>query len=177
MHRTEKLRKNLARFIIIASTALLLTLCVITFLQVFFRYVLNNALYWSEEAVRYAFVWITFIGFNLVVVKKTEMGVSFFSDFLPEKMRRIVDIASLSLILLFLGVFVWEGFVLALESTFILTIALQMPWTYVYLAAPTGGVFMILLYALRVVDICLGPESSGGEGKAQSCADEGRGAL
>ena len=37
-------------------------LVVVTFAQVVFRYLIGYSLYWSEEAARYLFVWISFLG-------------------------------------------------------------------------------------------------------------------
>ncbi len=51
--------ENLAEF---GAIALLLATAGIALLQVFCRYVLNQALAWPEEAVKFLFVWFVFLG-------------------------------------------------------------------------------------------------------------------
>ena len=50
-----------------AAVALLAVTVVIVVLQVFFRYVLNSSLSWSEEAARYLFIWAALLGFSSCV--------------------------------------------------------------------------------------------------------------
>ena len=47
-----------------AAVALLAITVVLVVLQVFFRYVLNSSLSWSEEAARYLFIWAAVLGFS-----------------------------------------------------------------------------------------------------------------
>ena len=36
-------------------------------LQVFFRFILNNSLSWSEELARYCFIWMHMLGTSLLI--------------------------------------------------------------------------------------------------------------
>ena len=46
------------------AVALLAVTVTLVILQVFFRYVLNSSLSWSEEAARYLFIWAAVLGFS-----------------------------------------------------------------------------------------------------------------
>jgi TRAP-type C4-dicarboxylate transport system permease small subunit len=151
MKFTDRCAAAVNKIAVFFTVSILIVLCVITFLQVIYRYVLNDPLSWSEEVVRYLLVWITFLGITLAVYKRTEMSVSFFTQLVPAKVNRFIDIVMTVIILAFLVLFTMEGFDFAFESMMILTIALQIPYTWINLAAPVGGVFMILLYSLRLI--------------------------
>ncbi|MEJ2134846.1 MAG: TRAP transporter small permease subunit [Desulfofustis sp.] len=47
-------------YLLLVGSTLVMVISIL--LQVFFRYVMNAPLYWSEEIARYAFVWLVFIG-------------------------------------------------------------------------------------------------------------------
>jgi len=64
--------------------------------QIFCRYVLNESIPWSEEVVRYLFIWMTFLGAAIVLREKQQIRVTYFLDLLPNKVRdRVKDIESL----------------------------------------------------------------------------------
>ncbi len=68
-----------------------MTLMVINIsLGVFFRYVLNNSLSWTEELGRYFMIWAGFLGMSLALKEDLHVSVLFFIDKLPPRMRRIV---------------------------------------------------------------------------------------
>ena len=101
--------KNLA----LADTTLAILLgviVVIMFAQVFFRYVLNNSLSWSEEIVRFLFIWLTFLGAALNIRDKWHIGVDFFVTRLPERWSRKIFLLGSVVLLLFLLFLVGGGF-------------------------------------------------------------------
>lgn len=50
-------------------TVMAIAMIVIGFMQVFFRFVLKSPLTWSEEMIRYIFVWTTFLGVPVGVAR------------------------------------------------------------------------------------------------------------
>ena len=143
---------------------LLSALCLITFLQVIMRYVFNAPLSWTEEMVRYLLIWVTFLGFGLAVHKRTEMSVSVLTDILPLKLKKGFEMGMTVVILLFLSIFVFKGFIFAFDGREIMAIALPISFFWINLSAPLGGVFLIALYAVRLVGFLrpadLRPEST-----------------
>lgn len=51
--------------------------------QVFFRYVLNTGLGWTEEVSRFAFVWFVYISASLAAQRGTHIRVTLFIRWFP----------------------------------------------------------------------------------------------
>ncbi|MFR3118365.1 MAG: TRAP transporter small permease [[Clostridium] symbiosum] len=62
--------------------------CLLLIVQVFFRYVLNSPLIWSEECARYMFVWTVMLGLGYNVRTKNNISVSLLTSRLPGSMQR-----------------------------------------------------------------------------------------
>lgn len=58
-------------------------------LQVFYRYVLNDALAWSEELARLMMVWMTFLGLPIAAYKLGHSALTLLLDALPETLRTL----------------------------------------------------------------------------------------
>lgn len=86
--------ESLVCFILLAVTV------VIGFAQVLCR-VLHAALPWSEELLRYCFVWLTFMGAGLGIGAGTHLSVEFFAGLFPKKAQRILAAFAMILVLLF----------------------------------------------------------------------------
>jgi TRAP-type C4-dicarboxylate transport system permease small subunit len=95
----------------IAWLALGLMVAVIL-LQVFFRYVLNNALPWPDEAARFLMLWMT----GLIAPSAYRWGGFVAIDMLPQALPKR---PGLLLVL-----------VLLIVSTFVLTVAISFGWTH-----------------------------------------------
>ncbi len=76
--------------LIVTYTAMLL----IATAQVFFRYVINFSLSWSQDLLTYMFIWSVFIGVALAVKKRRHIRVELIHIIIPDKWKKIVNIFS-----------------------------------------------------------------------------------
>lgn len=81
-------------------------------IQVFFRYILNNSLIWSEELVRFLFIWLTFLGAAINIRDKWHIGVDYILTLLPGPWVHRVNkincyISLIFLVFLTIGGFYW----------------------------------------------------------------------
>ena len=116
---------------------------------IFFRYVLNSSLYWSDEIVRYLFVWLTFMGAAVAVRDKAHIRVEFFAEKLPNSLQKIVrrldDFLFLAFLLfLTVGGFIW---VFQLSGSYSPALALPLNWLF-YAALPTASL-IAFIYAIQ----------------------------
>lgn len=121
---------------------------ILVFSQVICRYVLNDALSWSEELASYFFHWATFLGASVAFYEKTHISVSYFVTHVPSLRVRAFLLCVADLCCLwFLGMYIDKGFeVCRLVFGFGET-ATSMPWLsmgYIQLAIPLASVFMAL---------------------------------
>ena len=107
----------------------------IILIAVFFRYVINQSLFWSDEVVRYAFVWFTLLGAALVLRDRRHIRVEYFVEQMPSGVRRVVELAGLILILAFNVFLVIAGMQWVRETAGALTPALGLPLNWIYYAA------------------------------------------
>src|SRR5699024_10629959 len=67
-------------------------MCVVTVLQVFYRYVLDSALYWPEEVSRASLVWLSFVGAAVGVRQGTHIAITAIYDRFPRRVRALADL-------------------------------------------------------------------------------------
>ncbi|MEZ4525863.1 MAG: TRAP transporter small permease [Desulfobacterales bacterium] len=121
-----------------------ISMSLIVALQVFFRYVLNHSLFWSEELARFLLVWLSFLGAASAYRRGVHPGVDVFFVRMPRLLQKIsllfVHTASLALfgIMIFFGCqFSW--FVRAQISP-----ALLMPKWIIMGIIPVSGAILAL---------------------------------
>jgi len=127
-----------------ATLIILVLLNLIVALQVFSRYVLNHSLFWSEELARYLFIWLVFLSAAMVLRQDRHIQVSAMVDRLPASMKRVVIILGDILMLAFVLVVFVEGIRLANMVRTVLTAAMEIPWSFVYLGIILGMGLMLL---------------------------------
>lgn len=132
------------------TSSMLIFIVLLTLVQVFFRYVLNNALSWSEELTRIAFIWMTFITGAVAINQRRHLRIDTFINLLPERGRLIIDLAVHALILLFFLFLLFHAFNLAARTINTMTGALRWPRSVFFLPVAIGGCFFVL-FSLRIV--------------------------
>ena len=63
------------------------SMLVIGTMQVFWRFILHNPLTWTEEFLRYLYVWATLLGIGVGIHRKAFTTVTVFSDFVKKRSR------------------------------------------------------------------------------------------
>jgi TRAP-type C4-dicarboxylate transport system permease small subunit len=128
---------------------LMAVMVVVIALQVWYRFILNNPLDWSEELGRYVFVWISFLGSAAGVRYQVHLGIDVLEKIVgPVVFRYVVALINL-LIQIFLLFVIYWGFTLLTVVRFQTSPSMLIPMTYPYAAVPVGAIFM-LINSLRV---------------------------
>lgn len=113
-------------------------------LQVFFRFVLNSPLAWSEEAARYVFIWMVFIGASYAMGKNTHISLDLFSGMIPSKVSRWLKVFTRIASMVFLIAAAYGGFNYARTLRSVQSTALRIPVMYVYLSLPVAALLMVI---------------------------------
>ena len=112
--------------------------------QVFFRYVLNASLTWSEELSRFTFVWIIYLGASMAARERTPIRVTAPQLLLPARYRRYATLFADLVWVVFNIFFGYQGVVQVkhmLKFTFI-SPALQWNTALIYSVIPAGFFLM-----------------------------------
>lgn len=124
-------------------------LVALVLVSVFCRYVLNQSLSWSDEVVRYLFVWFTLFGAAVTLREREHIRVEYFVERLPEGLRRAVDIAMLAGVCAFQLMLTVLGFMWVWSTRGTYTSALQWPLNLFFYAALPCTSALGVWYTLR----------------------------
>lgn len=112
--------------------------------QVFFRYVLNHSLFWSEELARYMLVWLTFLGASVAYRRGVHPGIDILFIRLPSAYQKgvaiFIDLISISLF----AVMIYYGALFAHFVRFQISPALQIPKWVIFSIVPFSGFILVI---------------------------------
>ncbi len=132
--------------VVILMAVMVTTLAV----QVFFRYVLDAPLSWTEELARYAFVWVTFLGAAVAFRHRGHIVVDMLLHMIPAQVRAVLIWAVEVLVTITLVILVRDGLRMVETTANVRATMLQIPMSYVYASIPVSSALM-LLYQLEWV--------------------------
>lgn len=122
---------------------LMMLITALTFYQIILRYCFNMAPSWSEELVRFVFVWLTFLAAGMGVRERIHIGIDAVVNMLPPALQKAAGIA-VAIIITGFGLFLLiTGWELTEGTHFQASPALGLPMSYVYAGIPFMGVLMI----------------------------------
>lgn len=123
---------------------IMVVMLVVVSAQVWYRFVLNDPLAWSEEMARYLFVWISFIGSAVGVRMNVHLGIDLIEKFLTPALYKILSVVVNLLIQIFLVVVLIWGIKILGVVRFQTSASMGIPMIYPYLAVPVGAALMLL---------------------------------
>ncbi|WP_319560455.1 TRAP transporter small permease [Marispirochaeta sp.] len=132
---------------------LLAIMSIVLGLQVFFRYVLNMPLSWSEEMARYLFIWITFIGAGYGVKHHYHIEMEALFNCFPESFQKIVLVVTNITCILAYGCIIPDSVRFVANQSKIVSTAMKIPMGFVYVSIPIGCLILIVRLAIDTVEI------------------------
>ena len=110
------------------------------FLQVWSRYVMHSALPWSEELIRYCFIWTTFLSVPVCIREARHARIDLISGRLTGSVKTVYEIAVLIIQVSIFLIMIWYGWKFAVKNWVQFSPAMRIPMFYVVLSIPVSGV-------------------------------------
>lgn len=113
--------------------------------QILSRFVFEQPAEWSEVSIRFALIWMVFLGIPMAFREGAMVSVDLLYRKSGARLRRVLDgvalVAGLGLML----TIVWFGFDYAYRTRFQTIAGLEsFSMTWAYLAMPVGGIFSVI---------------------------------
>lgn len=140
------------RLACVALGLLITAIVVIAMAAVWWRYVVNDPMAWSEQVSRILFVWMTFLGAAVLYRQRLHIAIDMIVLALPAPIQRILYWTAEIGVLVFILVFFVFGLKLSLDTWDNTYGALDITPATFYLAAPASAALMILFFIEKMLD-------------------------
>jgi TRAP-type C4-dicarboxylate transport system permease small subunit len=119
-------------------------------LQVAMRYVLGQALSWTEEVALGCFTWTVLLAVALGVRDSIHVRMELLIDRLPPRARHAAEQAILVLVMVLGSFLAWSGTFYVLDAEGATSAATGYPTGWLYAAAPVSGALIAVFAAERI---------------------------
>ncbi len=151
LHKSAKLAADISKWI---AAAILAALTLTMIAQVFFRYVLNSSLSWTDEFGAYFLAWGAFFGSVTVLFEGKHLAISALVDRLKPPASHIVKIAAYLFTLAFVAILILYGTPMMLKSLNIYAVTIRVSKAVIYSCVPLSSILMALVLLDIIVEEC-----------------------
>jgi TRAP-type C4-dicarboxylate transport system permease small subunit len=135
---------------------LLISMGVIMIVHVFFRYLLNSPLIFTEELISICFIWMCMLGSGYCIHHKLNTRIDVFVNLLPSLVQKIISVFS--------DLFCMSIFIYLLPTAIrftrtqatVITPALQLPMSVIYSAFLAASFLIILRTPFNIYETISG---------------------
>ncbi|MBF9052297.1 TRAP transporter small permease subunit [Roseobacter sp. HKCCD9010] len=131
--------------------ALFLVAFVVLIAQILSRHFFPYPLAWSEEAARFLFLWIVFLGAAYLVRLNGHIAITLLTSRLPTPLRNVTYLMMQSMVLVFAAVVCWYGVDVAWKVRKLPTIAMEISSSWEYAAVPVSAGLITLRTAANML--------------------------
>lgn len=125
---------------------------VIIAFQIFFRYVLDSPLWWSEQTARCLFIWMMMLSVPIIFRRKGAVAFDLLVDILPVKPKKVIRILVQYIIMFFSTSYCYYGIQLCIQTGDRVISGIEIPQNLMYIAAPIA-MFLLTLIILEQMTI------------------------
>jgi len=123
---------------------------------VFYRYVLNDALAWSEEAAKYLMVWLTFTGAPIALRHGGHVNIDILLRIVPARVQQVLHLVIFAIVAAVMLILLGYGFKMALLGLRQVASSFHLSMVYMYAAVPVGSLIMLSLSVELMLRAALG---------------------
>ena len=129
----------------------MIIITILTFYQVVMRYVFNQAPSWSEELVRFLFIWCSFVGAAIGIKEHIHIGVDVFVNLLPKRLVYLTAVLVNASIIFFAFYMIFYGWEVTLMTHGQPSPAMGIPMSWIYASVPVMGFLLLIYCSLEIV--------------------------
>ena len=122
---------------------LLAIIVVVGAAQIVFRYVFNSSLIWSEEFMRYGFVWVSMLSCAIAMREHKHVSVDFLTASVSPKVNLILYVFTRILSVIYILIMIPAGIQLCINTAHARSSILPITWAWVYASYPVGMLLML----------------------------------
>lgn len=128
----------------VATALLFVGFSALILVQVFFRYALNDSIFWAEEISRLAFFGVLMLTMPMVCDRKAHIVMDLLETALAPKWRRKLEKLNAVIMIAFFAIFAWTGIELVQQSQFMMTSTTNISMAYIYALVPISAILSIV---------------------------------
>ncbi|MDR2538034.1 MAG: TRAP transporter small permease [Bifidobacteriaceae bacterium] len=157
----KKLNEVIAKIEFVIGSSLLIITVLLVFGSAMIRFVPNASVAWNVDLAQLMFVWISMIGADLALKKRSHMGVAIVTTFFPLIIQKILAVFSYIICMAFCGFIFYYGLQVARENWLRSYQTLHFDWGFLkftvsyawaYAAICIFAIFMILTLIEQLFD-------------------------
>ena len=157
MNALRDLMRPVVRLVDQAAGWLLLSICMLNLVAVVMRYGFRDSIPWSEEAIRYMAIWMTFLAVAAVSWLDEHMDMNLFGSIASARFQAWHKASLQALCAAFGTVVCWQGIVYVKLNGMQTAPATGLPMYLFYSAVAVGGLLLTLVALVKLVDAFVPP--------------------
>lgn len=150
----ESIEKSMSMLLIVGITLVL-------FINVIYRYFLNDPIYWANEASIFMMAWLTFLGGSLGLKYKSQASITFLTGMFSESAKRITSIITHVIILVFIAYLLYISYNWIFSLTGTKSSSMRIPMWIPYSSVPIGLTFAFIHLLNHLIEYIKGNEQGG----------------
>ena len=152
----------LIRICKIAVVSCVLAIALLVSTSIFFRYVLNNSITWSEEIAKYLMVWMVFVGAPVAMVQSRHIAIEMFPNLFRPRIRALIFLIVNLLIVMTMAFWTYRGFTYTVGGmSQVMSSFDKIPLGVVFASIPFGSCIMMIIsfqISLNQILVIIDPE-------------------
>lgn len=152
MKVVDRADKCVGKVVDFIAVVLLIFIFILGICQVFWRWVLNNPIVWSEEMIRLTYVWICYLGWVIAERADSHVRITAIASRLPRNIQKYLQAFCHVLCIIMCSLMVYYGFRLVGVGTKRTAVSFPMNYAIVYLMAPICNLILVLYEIAELIE-------------------------